>query len=97
MKSKTANKVVIDAIVTEAIENEDDSLLEVINNIVTDEASNSFLGGTTYAKEQIESAESKILDKQIQKERYNAWFDDREEKEKIYKRYRCFLTIYIIW
>ena len=91
MKSKTANKVVIDAIVTEAIEREDDSLLEVINNIVTDEASNSFLGGTTYAKAQIESAESKILDKQIQKERYNAWFDDREDKKKFTKDTDAFL------
>ena len=35
-------------------------LLEVINNVVTDEASNSFLGGTTYAQEQIESAKVKF-------------------------------------
>ena len=92
MKSKTANKVVIDAIVTEAIENEDDTLLEVINNIVTDEASNSFLGGTTYAKTQIEAAESKILDKQIQKERYNAWFEDREESKTFTKDTDAFLN-----
>ena len=91
MKSKTANKVVIDAIVTEAIEREDDTLLEVINNIVTDEASNSFLGGTTYAKNQIEAAESKILDKQIQKERYNAWFEDRENKKTFTKDTDAFL------
>ena len=91
MKSKTANKVVIDAIVTEAIENEDDTLLEVINNIVTDEASNSFLGGTTYAKNQIEAAESKILDKQIKKERYIAWFEDREESKAFTKDTDAFL------
>ena len=91
MKSQTANKVVIDAIVTEAIENEDDTLLEVINNIVTDEASNSFLGGTTYAKTQIEAAESKILDKQIQKERYNAWFEDREKNKTFTKDTDAFL------
>ena len=92
MKSKTANKVVIDAIVTEAIENEDDTLLEVINNIVTDEASNSFLGGTTYAKNQIEAAESKILDKQIKKERYIAWFEDREESKTFTKDTDAFLN-----
>ena len=91
MKSQTANKVVIDAIVTEAIENEDDTLLEVINNIVTDEASNSFLGGTTYAKTQIEAAESKILDKQIQKERYIAWYEDREESKAFTKDTDAFL------
>ena len=91
MKSKTANKVVIDAIVTEAIEREDDTLLEVINNIVTDEASNSFLGGTTYAKNQIEAAESKILDKQIKKERYIAWFEDREESKAFTKDTDAFL------
>ena len=91
MKSQTANKVVIDAIVTEAIENEDETLLEVINNIVTDEASNSFLGGTTYAKNQIEAAESKILDKQIKKERYIAWFEDREESKAFTKDTDAFL------
>ena len=91
MKSKTANKVVIDAIITEAIENEDDSILEIINNIVTDEASGSILGGTTYAKAQIEDAESKILNKQIQTARYNAWFDDREDKKTFTKDTDAFL------
>jgi len=81
MKNKTINKVVVDSIVAEAIERGDEDLLEILNNVVTDEASGSFLGGTTYAQEQIESATSKILGKREDKERYDAWKEDRNKNK----------------
>ena len=81
MKNKTINKVVVDSIVAEAIERGDEDLLEILNNVVTDEASGSFLGGTTYAQEQIESATSKILGKREDKERYEAWKEDRNKNK----------------
>ena len=37
------------------------------------------------------SAESKILDKQIKKERYIAWFEDREESKAFTKDTDAFL------
>ena len=81
MKNKTINKVVVDSIVAEAIERGDEDLLEILNNVVTDEASGSFLGGTTYAQEQIESATSKILGKREDQERYDAWKEDRNKNK----------------
>ena len=81
MKNKTINKVVVDSIVAEAIERGDEDLLEILNNVVTDEASGSFLGGTTYAQEQIESATSKILGKREDTERYEAWKEDRNKNK----------------
>tara|TARA_R100001440_G_scaffold778_1_gene2533 strand:- start:3639 stop:5339 length:1701 start_codon:yes stop_codon:yes gene_type:complete len=81
MKNKTINKVIVDSIVAEAIERGDEDLLEILNNVVTDEASGSFLGGTTYAQNEIESATSKILGKREDLERYEAWKSDRNKNK----------------
>ena len=46
-------------------------LLEILNNVVTDEKSGAFLGGQTYASAHIESAKSKIL--QMEEDEINTY------------------------
>ena len=68
-----ANKTIIDSIVAYASQTENSDYLDILDNIVTDKASGSRLGSTSYAVEQKATAEDYILTKNRQNLKFEEW------------------------
>lgn len=81
MDYNEANKTIVDAVVNYAKQTENPDYLNILDNIITDKASGSKLGDTTYASDETIKASDYILTNNRQNLQFNSWY----EKEQLNK------------